>query len=73
MPHARLWITMTPGSAVQSNGSTVCMIGGTGNSLENIARTKSIPAIAARVAIGVTPYRSWLGVGASDMRESLLG
>jgi len=34
-----LWITTTPGSAVQSNGSTVCMIGGSGNRLAKIART----------------------------------
>ena len=38
-----LWITTTPGSAVQSNGSTVCMIGGSGSLPAKIARTKSMP------------------------------
>ena len=50
-----LLMTTTPGSAVQSNGSTVCMIGGSGSFPEKIARTKSIPAIAAMSAVGVTP------------------
>src|ERR1700731_4892016 len=51
-----LWITTTPGSAVQSKGSMVCMIGGVGNLPSKIARTKSIPAIDAITSVGVTPY-----------------
>ena len=50
-----LWITTTPGSAVQSNGSTVCMIGGSGSLPAKMARTKSIPGIAAMISVGVTP------------------
>ena len=51
-----LWITTTPGSAVESKGSMVCMIGGVGNSPANMARTKSMPAIDAATSGGVTPY-----------------
>src|SRR5437879_10944471 len=51
-----LWITTTPGSAVESKGSMVCMIGGAGNLASNIARTKSMPAIDATTSGGVTPY-----------------
>ena len=51
-----LWITTTPGSAVQSNGSTVCMIGGSGRVRAKIARTKSSPDIDAITSVGVTPY-----------------
>ena len=51
-----LWITTTPGSAVQSNGSTVCMIGGSGSLPAKMARTKSIPAMSAITSVGVTPY-----------------
>jgi hypothetical protein len=45
-----------PGSAVQSNGSTVCIIGGSGNRLAKIARKKSSPDIDAITSTGVTPY-----------------
>jgi hypothetical protein len=48
--------TTNPGSAVQSNGSTVCMIGGDGSRLAKMARTKSIPGIEAMISGGVTPY-----------------
>jgi hypothetical protein len=41
---------------VQSNGSTVFMIGGSGNRLANIARTKSSPDIDAITSTGTTPY-----------------
>jgi len=41
---------------VQSNGSTVCMIGGSGNRLAKIARTKSSPDINAITSTGTTPY-----------------
>ena len=54
-----LCITTTPGSAVESNGSTVCMIGGAGNLPSKMARTKSMPAIAAMTSGGVTPYSIW--------------
>ena len=57
-----------PGSAVQSNGSTVCMIGGSGNRPEKIARTKSRPGIDAMISVGVTPY-SLLRAGLSDIRD----
>jgi hypothetical protein len=49
-------ITTAPGSAVQSNGSTVCMIGGSGNRLAKIARTKWSPDIDAITSIGTMPY-----------------
>ena len=61
-----LWITTTPGSAVQSNGSTVCMIGGSGNWPANMARTKSMPDIDAMTSVGVTPNSS-LRAGWSSM------
>src|SRR3981189_2817194 len=51
-----LCITTTPGSAVESKGSTVCMIGGAGNLPSKMARTKSMPAIDAMTSVGVTPY-----------------
>src|SRR5205085_3558388 len=51
-----LWITTRPGSALQSNGSMVCMIGGAGKLPSKIARTKSSPAIEAMTSGGVTPY-----------------
>src|ERR1700676_3375044 len=60
-----LWITTTPGSAVQSKGSMVCMIGGVGNLPSKVARTKSIPAIDAMTSVGVTPYSILRGDGAS--------
>ena len=65
-----LLITTTPGSAVQSNGSTVCMIGGSGNLPANMARTKSRPGIDAMTSAGVTPY-SVLGAGWSSMEAYL--
>src|ERR1700741_5025999 len=49
-------ITTPPGSAVQSNGSTVCMIGGSGNRLAKIPRTKSSPDIDAIKSMGTMPY-----------------
>src|ERR1700688_2843786 len=54
-------MTTTPGSAVESKGSMVCMIGGAGNFPSKIARTKSTPAIDAMTSVGVTPY-STLGL-----------
>src|ERR1700687_2607781 len=63
-----LWITTTPGSAVQSKGSMVCMIGGVGNLPSKVARTKSIPAIDAMTSGGVTPY-SILRAGWASMAE----
>src|ERR1700733_7819747 len=43
------------------------MIGGAGSLPENIARTKSMPAIEAITSVGVTPYS---GLGAvSDMAK----
>src|SRR4051812_25309070 len=59
-----LLITTRPGSAVHSNGSIVCMIGGDGNLPAKMARTKSRPDIAAITAVGVTPNS---GAGWSDM------
>ena len=58
MPEAgeMLWNTTTPGSAVESKGSTVCMIGGAGNLAAKMARTKSMPGIEATTSGGVTPY-----------------
>jgi len=61
----------TPGSAVESNGSTFCMIGGAGNFPSKMARTKSRPDIDAITLVGVTPY-STLGAGASAMEGSCL-
>jgi hypothetical protein len=61
-----LWNTTTPGSAVESKGSTVCMIGGDGNRPSKMARTKSSPAIDAITSVGVTPY-STLGAACSSM------
>jgi len=49
-------ITTTPGSAVESNGSMVCMIGGAGSRPSKMPRTKSIPAMPAITSGGVTPY-----------------
>ncbi len=66
-----LCITTTPGSAVESKGSMVCMIGGAGNFPSKIARTKSMPAIEAMTSVGVTPY-STLGAGLSSMGKFLL-
>ena len=54
-----LCITTTPGSAVQSNGSMVCMIGGAGSLPSKMARTKSMPAIEAMTSVGVTPYSTF--------------
>src|SRR5258707_3564486 len=51
-----LCIATTPGSAVESNDSMVCMIGGAGNWPSKTARTKSMPAIDAMTSVGVTPY-----------------
>jgi hypothetical protein len=51
---------------VESNGSTVCMIGGAGNLPSKMARTKSRPAIDATTSGGVTPY-SMLGAAWSCM------
>src|SRR6266576_5492741 len=51
-----LCITTTPGSAVESNGSMFCMIGGAGNLPSKMARTKSMPGIEAMTSVGVTPY-----------------
>jgi outer membrane receptor for ferric coprogen and ferric-rhodotorulic acid len=63
-----LCITTTPGSAVQSNGSTVCMIGGSGRVPSKMARTKSRPGIEAITSGGVTPY--WiLRAGWSGMQN----
>ena len=59
-------IATTPGSTVQSNGSTVCMIGGVGSLPANMARTNSTPGIAAMTAVGVTPY-SVFGAGWSSI------
>src|SRR5438105_2755958 len=59
------WITTMPGSALQSNGSTVCMIGGSGNLPANMARTKSMPAIDATTSGGVTPYSEVAAVRSS--------
>ena len=42
-----LWNATTPGSAVESKGSTVCMIGGAGSLPSKMARTKSSPVIEA--------------------------
>jgi hypothetical protein len=61
-----LYITTTPGSTVESKGSMLCMIGGAGNLPSKMARTKSIPAIAAMTSVGVTPY-SILAVVRSSM------
>ncbi len=61
-----LWNTTTPGSAVESNGSMVCMIGGDGSLPSKMARTKSMPAIEAITSVGVTPY-STLGAVWSSM------
>ena len=63
-----LWISTTPGSAVQSNGSTFCMIGGAGNLPSKMARTKSMPAIDAMTSVGVTPNSS-LRAGLSSMEH----
>src|ERR1700738_2024678 len=60
-----LWNTTTPGSAVQSKGSTVCMIGGVGSLPSKVARTKSMPAIDAMISGGVTPYSILREDGAS--------
>ena len=48
--------TTKPGSAVESNGSTVCMISGAGSLPPKMARTKSIPGIEAMTSVGITPY-----------------
>src|SRR6201987_6475298 len=49
-------MTTAPGSTVQSNGSTVCMIGGSGNRLAKIARKKSSPDRDAITSMGTMPY-----------------
>ena len=41
---------------VESNGSTVCMIGGDGSLPSKMLRTKSRPDIDAMTSSGVTPY-----------------
>jgi len=48
--------TATPGSAVESKGSMVRMIGDAGNLPSKMARTKSTPGIDAMISVGVTPY-----------------
>jgi hypothetical protein len=52
------------GSAVESKGSMVCMIGGVGNWPVKMARTKSMPAIDAITSGGVTPYSTFSIAGA---------
>src|SRR3954451_5352450 len=54
-----LWTTTRPGSALESNGSMVCMIGGAGKLPAKMARTKKSPAIEAMTSGGVTPYLTW--------------
>src|SRR3954471_8683641 len=54
-----LWTTTRAGSALESNGSMVCMIGGAGKLPSKMARTKSSPAIEAMTSGGVTPYLTW--------------
>src|SRR5450631_4192572 len=63
-----LLIITTPGSTVQSNGSTFCMIGGSGNLPSKMARTKSMPGMEAMTSVGVTPYWS-SGAGLSSMEN----
>src|SRR3954451_5844599 len=62
-----LCITTTPGSALESNGSTIRMIGGAGSLPEKIARTNSTPGIEAMISVGVTPYSTggagWASMG----------
>ncbi len=48
-------MTTRPGSALQSNGATVCMIGGCGKVPAKMPRTKSSPGIEASTARGTTP------------------
>jgi hypothetical protein len=60
-------ITAEPGSALQSNGSMVCMIGGVGRAPSNIARTKSMPTIDARTSFVVTPYSTFRAAVSSIM------
>jgi len=54
-------------SAVESNGSTFCMIGGAGNLPSKMARTKSRPDIDAITWVGVTPYSTSEAVVLSSM------
>src|SRR5437660_9547771 len=61
-----LWITTTPGWALQSNGSMFCMIGGADNLPSKMERTKSLPSIDAITSGGVTPY-----LVSADARSSM--
>jgi hypothetical protein len=61
-----------PFSAVESNGSTFCMIGGEGSLPSKMARTKSSPDIAAITCVGVTPY-SILALAGSSIGNAFCG
>ena len=50
-----LWNATTPVSAVESKGSTVCMIGGAGSLPSKMPRTKSRPDIEAITSQLATP------------------
>src|ERR1700748_3587990 len=60
-------MTRAPGSTVQSNGSTVCMIGGSGNYLAQLALTKTSPDTDAITSMGTMPY------SIASLLDSLVG